>query len=182
MKPGKRTGNFGLWVDSFAKDKGLSYSVFYDHGNKEIENVGEINGIYGTEVKSGNILAQVDVMVVDSMGNIKLILEIEDKSSPTPKKVLGVVFSIILCNRFSFGEKKKKQYFRITPETQLIFAGFTNPKGTKRKKLLNVIKPRMFQMTSPSDSIRIENTSFIFEKDLDTAIEVLKGAVIAVLE
>ena len=103
MKPGIHTGNFGLWVDSFVKDKGLSYSVFYDHGNKEIENVGEINGIYGTEVKSGNILAQVDVMAVDSIGNIKLIIEIEDKSSPTPKKILGVVFSIILCNRFSFG-------------------------------------------------------------------------------
>ena len=181
MSPGELTGNFGKWVDSYVKEKGLEYKVYYDHGKKGLENVGKINGIVGSELSRVNNLAQVDILVVDKSGGINLIIEIEEGSSPNPKKVIGVVFSIILCNRFSFGKKHNRKCFKIAPETQLIFAGFTNPKGVKKQKFLEVITPRMNEMKAPSDSIRLENISFVFEDDWDLTSKALERKVKTIL-
>ena len=101
MKSGEQTGEFGYCLNSFLKAESSEYIVYYDHGDSNLDNVGVIQGFVGTQPKGVNTLAEVDVMVVDAEGNIKLLIEIEDKSSPSPKKLLGVLFSIILLITYS---------------------------------------------------------------------------------
>ena len=91
---GKHTAEFGKWLQDYLKEEQPSYSVYYDHGDRELGNVGEIQGFVGEVTNSGNILAQADVMVVDEDMNIKLLIEIEEKASLSPKALLGVIFSI----------------------------------------------------------------------------------------
>ena len=182
MKSGEQTGEFGYWLDNSLKEKSSEYSVYYDHGDTKLENVGVIQGFVGTQPKKVNTLAEVDVMVVDRNGNIKLLIEIEDKSSPSPKKLLGVVFSIILCDQFAFGVGETKQYFKITPDTILIVAGFVNPKGKKGEQINEVIKPRLNEIEMPKRLLKFENISFVFEKDIETTLEVLKERVIPIFK
>jgi hypothetical protein len=182
MKSGEQTGDFGNCLDNFIKEASSEYSVYYDHGDTKLENVGVIQGFVGSQPKRVYTLAEVDVMVVDKEGNIILLIEIEDKSSPSPKKLLGVVFSIVLCDQFAFGVGENKQYFRLNPETKLIIAGFVNPKGRKGDQIFNVIQPRLNEIGVPKGSIKFENISFVFEKDIETTLEVLKKRVIPIFK
>ena len=182
MKSGDQTGYFGFCLNSFLKAESSEYIVYYDHGDSNLDNVGVIQGFVGTQPKGENTLAEVDVMVVDAEGNIKLLIEIEDKSSPSPKKLLGVLFSIILCDKFAFGVGSKKKIFRVNPETKIIIAGFVNPKGKKGEQINEVIKPRLNEIEMPKRLLKFENISFVFEKDIETTFDVLKERIIPLLK
>jgi hypothetical protein len=181
MKSGEQTGEFGYWLDNHFKNNTPEYEVYYDHGNSDLENVGAIQGFIGYQPKRFNILAEVDVMVVEKQGNIILLIEIEDKSQPSPKKLLGVLFSIVLCNQFAFGVGQDKRVFNVTPETKLILAGFINPKGRKREQIFDVIQPRLNEIDNLDVSVSLNQVSFVFEKDLATSLKVLKEGVGSIL-
>jgi hypothetical protein len=117
-------------------------------------------------------------MVVDTEGNIKLIIEIEDKSQPSPKMLLGVLFSIVLCNQFAFGVGQKKRIFNVIPKTKLILAGFVNPKGRKWVQIFDVIQPRLKEVNTSNFSISFSQLIFVYEKDFKTTIKRLKQMVI----
>ncbi|MFC1936885.1 hypothetical protein ACFLYP_04390 [Chloroflexota bacterium] len=178
---GKKTGEFGYWLDNQLKEKLPNYRVFYDHGNSELENVGEIQGFYGATATRQNILTHVDVMVIGPNDELKLLIEIEDKSILVPKNIIGTVFSTKMCNQFAFGTGDAKQYFPVAPETKFIIAGFLNPEGGALEQLENVIQPLIMRFKSLEDGINLKNISFVFEEDIETVLKALKECVIWVL-
>lgn len=157
MKPGEHTGKFGYWLDEYLQESSSTVQVYCDHRKATIENVGEIQGIYGHKAKSSNIFTYVDVMIANSNHEIKLLIEIEDKSVLVPKKIIGTVFSTAMCNRFAFGAGDKKRYFSTSPETQFIVAGYIDPKGKKLEQLKSVIQPRIMEFESLDDGIKLGN-------------------------
>ena len=79
----------------------------------ELVNVGKIQDFVGEEVSTKSQLTQFDVMVVGTDNYIKLLIEIEDKASLVPNKIIGTFFTTLICNKFGFGAGKDKQYFFI---------------------------------------------------------------------
>ncbi|MBC8235578.1 hypothetical protein H8E77_39025, partial [bacterium] len=119
MKPkaGEQTGRFGCWLTQYLKGSPQYYKhlVYYDHGKRDSKpNVAAIKGFFGDEVSNKNRLADVDLMVAKPNKDIMLLVEIEERES-SPKKILGDVLAILMCNRFAVKLNGEQHYFRITP-------------------------------------------------------------------
>jgi len=173
-KHGVETGKFGKWLSQYLKDTPgyQSYSVYYDHGNKLTDpNVAVVKGFFGDTVTNTSRLADVDIMVVKPSGEIAILIEIEE-SSTTPKKLVGDLFTILMCNRFAVRGAKGQKYFDIAPETRLIVAGVGATAG-QLKKIQGIIKSRLSQFEAPADSIGLKNVSLIVEQDLSAMVKKL---------
>lgn len=175
-KHGPGTGLFGEWLTAYLKNypKYSRYRVYYDHGDPQIHpNVVAITGFYGNTPSRYNMLTQVDVLVINPEGEISLVFEIEERSS-APKKIIGDVFTNLMCNSYSINLSGKTHYFKITPETQLVVAGIVDTHGSKLKQLDEVIVPRLKAFESPKDSIDEKNARLILKENMDNLIAVLK--------
>jgi len=175
-KQGELTGKFGEWLSGKIKDS-TSFSVYYDHGDKNAHgNVVATKGFVGDVVKNVNRLADIDLLVVDSRSRIKMIIEIEERSS-SPKKILGDVFSILLCNRFAVRQGGEQIYYDVDDDTKLIVAGVVPDKGGRLQKIKDVIAPRIRQFTSPFNGVKSENVSLIFTGNIHNTMGFLKTMV-----
>lgn len=141
MKPGGETGAFG---EEITKKYGQENIIYYDHGDKnKNKNVFACKGFYGTSVGNDNRLADIDLFIADSDGNAKVLIEIEERAS-SPKKIIGNIFSIAMCNQVGIAiNKKKSTNFQITKETYLVIGGVIPTKGNRKYKIENIIKERI---------------------------------------
>ncbi|MBE0411131.1 MAG: hypothetical protein IBX69_15525 [Anaerolineales bacterium] len=175
-KHGQESASFGQWLSDRLREnpRYRHYAVYYDHGDKTIHpNVAAIKGIYGDKVTSSSQLTQVDVMVAKPSGEIIALVEIEERPS-SPKKLIGDVFTNLMCSRYAVRVNGEQRYFNITPETILILAGIMNPKGNKFKKLERVIKPRISDFSSPKDAVGLDQVRFLFRDTIEEVIDELK--------
>ena len=111
-------------------------------------------------------------MVTSPNNEIITIIEIEERPS-TPKKIIGDIMTLALCNRFYIKQNGEPQDFKITHDTRLVVAGITPPEGSKLPQLCNII-PRLKRFTSPDDGINLQNLNYIFREDINTTLEALK--------
>jgi hypothetical protein len=177
-KHGVETGKFGRWLSRYLKETPgyQSYCVYYDHGDRLADqNVVVVKGFFGDIVTNKNRLADVDIIVVKPGGEIAILIEIEE-SSTTPKKLVGDVFTILMCNRFAVRDGEGQMCFEVTPETKLIVAGVGSSER-QMKKVREVIAPRLGQFEAPADGIMLRNVRLIVEEDLPTVLDKLAGSV-----
>lgn len=175
-KPGEETGIFGHWLTHYFEDSTEfhQYLVYYDHGDaKSNKNVVAIKGLYGDEISRQNQLAQIDIMVVNPNNEVMLLIEIEEREG-SPKKFVGDLFAILMCNRISIRLDNVQHYFKVTAVTKLIIAGIVPAKGSKLRQIEDVILPRLKQFDSPEDSINPRNVTFIFTENIESTISILK--------
>jgi len=177
MKPkhGEQTGMFGRWLTQYLEDTPMyrQYLLYYDHGCKQSEpNVVVIKGFWGESVTNKNRLADVDLIVANPNKEAMLLIEIEERES-SPKKILGDVFAILMCNHFAVRQNNVQHYFNITPETKLIVAGIV-PTKVHKKRINEIIGLRLQKFTSPDNSIDVKNVAFVFRENISSTIEELK--------
>ncbi len=98
------------------------------------------------------------------------MIEIEE-GELEPKDLLGDIFANIMSNHFQVKIEGKKTHFNITPKTNFIIASEAKKKGKKQEKTEKIITERLSQFTFPSDTIQLENISFIFGENVDVTIE-----------
>lgn len=187
MAHGIETGVFGAWLTeqvALAKPD-AGYRVFFDHGQSHVPNAGNstavaIKGFYGQQVSNANRLADVDIAIVDVNKRVKLLIEIEEHSA-SPKKIVGDLFTVAMCNRVEVKQGNQSHLFLITPETMLFVAGIINPKGNKLPQLHDLIHPRIQKFSSPPDGLSLRNVQFLFTESIDSTIAGLKVSVLAQL-
>jgi len=182
MHDGEQTGKFGEWLTAYLNQstKRQGYTVYFDHGDKSWPNVGVIYGFYGDHLSRRNQLTQADVILVDQAGDIIFLIEIEERQSP-PKKIIGDVFAVFMCNHFAVRHHNNQLVFRLTPETKFVFAGWASRKGSKVDQLQAVIVNRLQQFVVPHDSLNPQNIEFILEENLSSAIEKLGQRIVELL-
>lgn len=179
---GGETAGFGKYLLQYVKSE-TQYQdckVYYDHGDKNDPNVCVIKGFWGNTVKNSNRLADVDIVLTRQNGDILCLIEIEETSA-TPKKLLGDIFAILMCNGFAVGPGKKQRYLNITPETKLIVAGVGSDKGGQIDKAQKVIKTQLEQFEAPGDSIKSRNVVLMVEGSLGTTLEQVEKSVKQIL-
>ncbi|MBD3309494.1 hypothetical protein GF348_24155 [candidate division KSB3 bacterium] len=177
-KHGVETGKFGRWLSQCLEETPgyQSYCVYYDHGDRlAAPNVVAIKGFFGETVTNANRLADVDIIVVKPGGEIAILIEIEE-SGTSPKKLVGDVFTILMCNRFAVRDGEEQRCFEITPETRLVVAG-VGSSGQQTKKVREVIAPRLGQFEASADGIKLRNVRLIIEKDLPAVLDKLAESV-----
>ena len=182
-KHGYLTGEFGYWLTQYLQNSShhQKLAVFYDHGEKEDNpNVVAIKGFYGHQVSNKNRLADIDVMVVNNDKEVKLLIEIEE-SKMSPKKLLGDVFAILMCNQVSVTIENKRKDFCLSSNSHLIVAGIVSSRGRGQDKIINTIMPRLQKFKVPDDSIRIDKIKCVLGEDISKVIEILKNEINTVL-
>jgi hypothetical protein len=182
VQNGIQTGKFGEWLTTFLEQRldFDGYQVFFDHGDRMAHsNVGVIAGCYGERISRKNQLTQADILIANPSDEIILLIEIEERQS-SPKKIIGDVFTTMMCNQYAINLKGLKKIFKITSRTQFIFAGWTSDKGSKVAQLQEVISPRIRQFNHPDDGISFENVHFIMTQDLPSSLLELQSKIAAI--
>jgi hypothetical protein len=184
MKHGKMTEQFGLWFTQYLQTKD-QFSVFYDHGNpQEDSSVVVIKGFFGEKVTNRNRLTDADVMVVNNDREVVLLIEIEE-SRMSPKKLLGDIFSTVICNQFAVRKENQNEYFRLSTKTVLIIAGIVPNPGDQEDeldKIRNIVMPRLQKVGTPKDMLQIGNIRIVTDKDISKTLERLKKEVTSIFE
>jgi hypothetical protein len=149
--------------------------VFYDHGDRSESNVAAIKGFCGDKVSNLNRLADVDVTVVspDPDKRVRLLIEIEEREC-SPKKILGNIMAILICNRFAIRRRNQQQYFDVDRCTHIVVAGALPPQGDRLKRIDRVILPRIRQFPSLSNGVNPANVDLVFRPSMDSTIDALK--------
>jgi hypothetical protein len=172
---GEITGQFGEWLTKHLN--GQPYQVFYDHGDQQSSaNVAKVKGFVGDEVTRQTQIAQIDVMVANRKKKEAVLLIELEESDFTPKRILGDIFAILVCNNLAVLTNHKQNYFKITPETSLIVAG-SPPKGSKTAQIEEIIKSRLGQFTTPIDSVQLQNVRIICNNAPVSTVSELKEIV-----
>jgi len=178
-KNGAETGRFGVWLAQRlgSMPKYQDYLVLYDHADTEKgAHPTVIHGFYGNTPTNVNRLAEVDVMVATPSKEVVLVIEIEESQSP-PKKLLGDILAILMCNHFAARVAGEQKVFSVTDQTQLIIASVAAEHGSGQRKINDVIIPRMRQMVSSPDGIRTGNVRLLLRPDAGTTITALEEMV-----
>jgi hypothetical protein len=177
-KQGRETGVFGRWLtDYFARSTAhRGYQVFYDHGDRKDANVVAIKGFYGAKVSNLNRLADVDVMVISPDQSVRLLIEIEERHC-SPKKMLGDIMAISMCNRFAIWQQSIQRYFEVNPSTTLVIAGVLPPQGNRQEKVNSAILPRVRQIQGVEDGLNPANVSMVFQSSIACAIAKLQSLI-----
>jgi hypothetical protein len=173
---GQQTGEFGYWLTRHlaGMPRYRNHIVYYDHGDSQSEpNVAVIHGFCGSEVTNVTRLAEVDVMVATPDGELVLLVEIEE-GAISPKKLLGDLLAILMCSGFAVKADIGHEYFRIAPNTYFIVAGVASPKGSKLRKITEVIAPRLGELDGLNDAIDPKNVSLVLEGGIDATLDALK--------
>lgn len=172
-KQGVETAKLGRRIRAIldGHPNGRNFTFYYDHGGQKEcpDDVARIKGFAGTDVKRVNILTLVDLMLADSKGNILMLIEVEE-GSVHPKRALGNVLPLLLCDRCAVRCKGKQRYFEITADTKLCVVGKMPEKGDRIEKIGQVIEPRLHQMTGFANRLRPQNVYFVFDIELEYSI------------
>jgi len=176
-KPGENTGIFGKWLDvqmtTVYKDRG--YSVYYDHGDQvKYPNVVAIKGFFGDTVSNVNRMADIDVLVVNKQDEIVLLIEIEEKGM-SPKKLIGDIFTILMCNKIAIKKANKQKYFTVSSKSKLIIAGVV-PSGAKRK-IETVIMPQLKEFRRPGETSQTKNIQIVYGINIKETLDNLKSEI-----
>jgi hypothetical protein len=176
LKQGRETGVFGQWLTEYLS-KSTAHrgcQVFYDHGDRgEANNVVAIKGFYGAKVSNLNRLADVDVMVISPDQSVRLLIEIEERHC-SPKKILGDIMAISMCNRFAIRQHGIQRYFEVNPSTTLVIAGVLPPQGNRQEKVNAAILPRVRQLQGVENGVNPANVSVVFQSSIACAIAELQ--------
>ena len=176
IQQGIRTGQFGSRLASRVRgDPSLNgWVVFYDHGDRSLDAaVAATKGFFGSEVKNLNRLADIDVLVASPDEVAAILIEIEERAA-SPKKVLGDVLAILLCNRFAVRAMGVQRAFRVSPETRLVVAGLVPDRGNRLRKIEQVIGPRLQQLAGLPDGISPKNVHLVFSATIDATLTKLE--------
>jgi hypothetical protein len=177
-KDGKKTGEFGLWLTRNIR-MNSQYCVYYDHGNKQEDPMVvtvAIKGFFGEKITNTNRLADVDVMVVNNDNEVILLIEIEE-SKISPKKLLGDIFTAVMCNRFAVRIEKENKYFDVSSKTRLIIAGVVPNQENEQNKIRDTIIPRLQKLHILNDALQIDKIKIVTGKDISETLEKLKNEV-----
>jgi hypothetical protein len=175
MNHGELTNEFGLWLIKLLEKKN-QYSIYYDHGKQETEsNVVVIKGFLGDRVTNANRLADVDIMVV-SNGEVVLLIEIEE-GTMSPKKLLGDIFSAVICNQFAVRIENQNRYFSLSSETRLIIAGVAPDQENRPSRIEDTIMPRLRKFGFPKDALQFDKIKVVAKTDIFKTIDELKNEV-----
>ncbi|MDZ7391638.1 MAG: hypothetical protein ONB25_01875, partial [candidate division KSB1 bacterium] len=148
MPQGLETGKFGSRLAARMRNdlRYEGWSIYYDHGDATMDPaVAAIKGFFGAEVKNVNRLADVDVLIGSPDGAARVLIEIEERPC-SPKKILGDIFALLLCNRFAVRKGQEQRVFRASPSTRVIVAGVLPGRGHRLCKVEDVIVPRLYQL------------------------------------
>ena len=181
-KQGIETGRFGKWLYEYNETRELPFEIYYDHGNKALDsNVAVPKGFYGERVSNLTRLADVDIIVGSQDRRAILLIEIEERPV-SPKKILGDVLAIMMCNSFAVkaGKTQKKEY-RVAEDTSLILACYFEDKGYRMNKTETLSK-RLKEFDGFPEGISSRNITFILENRLPKLIVTLRESVIKSLE
>ena len=177
-RQGIETAKFGRWLTKYLKN--FPYQVYYDHGDRQNDsNVFSIKGFYGDKVQNINRLADIDVLIASKNKEAKILIEIEERPI-SPKKLLGAILAILMCNRIAIGKRKKQEYFTVNDKTKLIVAGILPNSGNQIRRIYDVIKPRLDSFSGYSDGICPKNIHLIFEEDISSSINKLRDFIIKI--
>jgi hypothetical protein len=169
---GVETGKFGGWLTDYIESspKHLGFKVFFDHGNQNrYPNVLAPKAFFGDTVSNSNRLADLDIVVLRPDGVADLIIEIEERPC-SPKKILGDVLALMLCNQIAVRVDGEQDYFRLSPETTLIVAGVQPGGGQRLKKIEHVLQPRLHALAAPVDSIDPKQIQLVFAEQIAEVI------------
>jgi hypothetical protein len=175
FKQGQETGAFGRWLTDYLRHPANREGsrVYYDHGDSSEPNVVAIKGFFGAQVSNLNRLADVDVMVVSRDQRARLLVEIEERDC-SPKKILGDIMAISMCNHFAVRESGQQRYFDVDCSTHLVIAGVLPPQGNRLQKVDEILLPRIRQLTGFPDGIAPTNVDLVFRASIDETIRALQ--------
>ena len=183
MQQGYQTGRFGsrLARQVASSSAHSGWQVFYDHGDPTLdEHVAATKGFFGADIQNLNRLADIDILVASPDNIAQLLIEIEERPSP-PKKLLGDALAILLCNRLAVRVHGEQRTFRISSVTRLIIAGVVPDSGYGRRKIDEVISPRLRRLDGFADGVAPKNVQFVFRSTIEEALEELDAIVAAQL-
>ncbi|MFA5179743.1 MAG: hypothetical protein WC405_00355 [Syntrophales bacterium] len=177
---GVETGAFGGWLTEYLQSspEHRDYTLYFDHGDKlKYANVLATKAFCGDAVSNSNRLADVDVVVVRSDGVADLIIEIEERPC-SPKKILGDVLALMLCNHLAARIGGRQTYFEFSNKTTFIVAGIQPGKGQRLTKIKTIIEPRLHGIAAPADSIDPANIQLIFAEQIYDVLAQLREIVV----
>jgi hypothetical protein len=178
-RPGSATGEFGRSVAAMLQERGVEqqYHLFYDHGDPSTDPcVAAAKGVAGTSLSQQTRLADIDLVLATPEGKVVLLIEIEERPL-SPKKLLGDLFTLLLCDRVAVRREGVNHFYEITPETRLVIAGITPDKGSQRAKYEEVILPRAQQVSGLPSGIPMSQVTLVLGETLEQMIERLKAEV-----
>jgi len=109
------------------------YTLFYDHGDREDENVCACKAVIGDTLSNKTRIADIDIAILKE-AEVVYLIEIEESGTLSPKKLFGDFLTFQMLDSI-FIEKVK---YNITEKTKYIIGGLINPKGNSQKKINNI--------------------------------------------
>lgn len=101
--------------------------------------VAALTGSCGETVSNRNRLADIDLLVANPEQEVILLLEVEGKIS-SPKKLLGDVFAVLMCNWIAIKQVNQQTYFTISPTARLLIAGSRLSRGRRWHNLSRLLR------------------------------------------
>lgn len=183
MKQGISTGQFGEQLTRHIRSKSnlSKYAIYYDHGDAcRNDNVVACKGFIGEDVNNLNRLADIDIILTEK-NKVKIIIEVEERDS-SPKKIIGDIFSIAMCNNIAVKQKEKPNVFKITDKTILIVSGIVPTKGRRKEKIDNVISKNIRKFQRSEEGLNLKNTYLVFEEKIELVLDKVKILIFKVIK
>jgi hypothetical protein len=177
MHQGLETAKFGsgLAIRMRADPTHQAWLMYYDHGDATSDPaVAATKGFFGSEVKNINRLADIDILIGSPTGAAHVLIEIEERPC-SPKKILGDILALLLCNGFAVRVGQEQRVFRTSPETRVIVAGVLPSAGHRLQKVEDVILPRLHQLGGLSDGISPANVHLVFSESVQASLQKTQG-------
>ena len=139
--------------------------VYFDHGDRDkYDNVFACKGFYGETVRNVNRLADIDLVVADRQRGALILVEIEERQS-SPKKIIGDVFAIAMCNHVGVGAGDQES-FAITDMTKLLVGGVIPTNGVRKQKIDGTIAHRLKNFQRTDVGLDLVNVALFFSSDI----------------
>jgi uracil-DNA glycosylase len=150
-------------LEEFIRDNHLGYKIFYDHGPKSDKTKGVISGVVGNTLKRESKFAEVDILVSDAENNVVAAIEIEDRNSMRPKKILGVSFALLMSDRFFLRKDKASSAFEVSESSNLVIVGHI---GSRENSVaIKKIIKRVNRAVSDLKWIKFRQIQFVLKSD-----------------
>ena len=136
------------------------FIVLHDHRSQDTdssEKVGKLHVFFGEAPKRETILADLDIAIISSDGNVVALIEIEE-TTDKPKAILGDILAILLGNGIT--DKNKKAY-KVGKWTTLIVVshGSHHKRTAFLSEQTNKLKPKLKSQNRAIGQIIVENFS-----------------------
>jgi len=131
MNNGEKTANF---ASGLKKTLPNGYSVYYDHGKKGDPFVCACKGVLGETLSNKTRIADFDIVIIKG-DKVKMIIEIEESGTLSPKKVIGYYFALAFIDSIFLKDNKP---LTVDGKTKRIIAGLVNENGNSKEKIENI--------------------------------------------